>query len=69
MDFDLNRNMSISKLFKNDASYSKHLIFGNETYMLAGNTRISGLKEYHSEKSRLPSKLRNLGHHRWKVKR
>lgn len=68
MDFNLNRNMSIQRSLKNDPAWNSTLIFGNETYGLAGRTRIKGLKEYHSEKSRLPKHIRTLGHHRWKVK-
>lgn len=67
MDFNINRNMSINRSLRNDPAWSKHLIFGNETYRLASSPRIKGLKEYHSEKSRLPTKLRKLGHHRWRV--
>ena len=69
MDFNINRNMSIQRSLKHDPAWSPHLIFGNETYGISGNARVKGLKEYHSEKSRLPSHIRKLGHHRWKVKR
>lgn len=69
MDFNINRNMSINRSLRNDPSWSPHLIFGNETYGLSGEVKIKGLKQYHSEKSRLPNKIRNLGHHRWKVKK